>query len=181
VNAYTYKLPPTRCGIYHLLRRGQVVYIGQSVNVVARIASWLSTTWRGFDFDAWRFYPCAAADLNRLELEHIQQFDPPMNQAGRSTHFVGVARGRLPRAVVEAGSLDEYFAGLPALVGVTHVRAAGLAVPVDQILLTQGFPKPVHVREAIVQGQRRYFCRWRRDDVAAWFRQHGDPLMQDAA
>lgn len=80
--------------VYLLLWKGQVVYVGQSVAVYSRIADHRSAMNRAlrrkrqsinngsirlvlFDKVLVRF--CSQADLDRLEFEYIQRYDPPGN------------------------------------------------------------------------------------------------------
>ncbi len=83
------------CGVYLLLRQGEVVYAGQSVNVFGRLMShWnalcrarlgkqaaMFRTWEEpvIDFDAVRIKRCAKSMLDREELALIQRFRPKHN------------------------------------------------------------------------------------------------------
>lgn len=71
------------CGIYFLVKSGGVVYVGQSVDVHARVASHTD----GKDFDALYVLPCDAEHLNRVEEEYIQRLNPPLNVA-RKLRFI---------------------------------------------------------------------------------------------
>jgi hypothetical protein len=64
-----------RSGIYFLCEFGQVVYIGQSVNVGSRISSHRN----GKDFDRIFFLPWPRFDLNRIEAALIKALRPPLN------------------------------------------------------------------------------------------------------
>lgn len=82
-------------GVYLLLLKGEVVYVGQSLNVFARIAThWcnLQRVRRGklpysasfydmavFLFDEVRMKLCLVQDLDREELALIQRFRPKHN------------------------------------------------------------------------------------------------------
>jgi hypothetical protein len=66
-------------GIYFLLLKKKIIYIGQAVNVFARIGDHARTT---KDFDAWTWIPCPRDNLLKLESQYIQWFRPPLNKAG---------------------------------------------------------------------------------------------------
>jgi hypothetical protein len=74
-----YEITPEirRTGIYFLCRDSQVLYVGQSVNAVARISEHVA---RGVAFDAVFFLPCPAEDLNKIERAFIRYLKPPMNR-----------------------------------------------------------------------------------------------------
>ena len=66
-----------KAGVYFLLLRDEVVYIGQSVGVRARV-----TQHRGggiIDFDDWRWMLCPEPLLLRLEEAHIKAWLPKHN------------------------------------------------------------------------------------------------------
>lgn len=92
-----YKLKFGTCAVYLLLRKGVVVYAGQSTNVFARLATHYQTMrrkQRGLHtylnvsdpiktepivFDEVRIKPCAKADLDREEIALIQTYMPKFN------------------------------------------------------------------------------------------------------
>ncbi|GIK83061.1 MAG: hypothetical protein BroJett024_41660 [Alphaproteobacteria bacterium] len=85
------------CGVYFLIHRSRVVYVGQSVNILARIADHARSV-RTFDRAHWVL--CPEKDLNELEATYIDVLRPPLNLAKPSrkrTHMV-----REPRKVVVA-------------------------------------------------------------------------------
>jgi hypothetical protein len=61
-------------GVYFLIDGDRVVYVGQSVNVYARIASHHSKV-----FDRFAFIPCGKEVLDNLESLYIHIFRPPLN------------------------------------------------------------------------------------------------------
>lgn len=82
------------CGVYALLRDGKVVYVGQSLNVFARVAThWnnlrralrgkrvSSGTWQHVvvNFNEVRFKRCSEGDLDAEELKLIQRYIPQHN------------------------------------------------------------------------------------------------------
>lgn len=62
-------------GIYFLLRNSNVVYVGQSKNVSARIHYHTIEK----DFDSFYAVPCAKQDLDDLEAYYIVLFSPEFN------------------------------------------------------------------------------------------------------
>ena len=62
------------CGIYFLILRGRVVYVGQSVSALNRIA-----THREKYFDSYAFLPCKPEDLDRIESLYIHVLQPAQN------------------------------------------------------------------------------------------------------
>jgi hypothetical protein len=80
------------CGVYLLLHAGKVVYVGQSLNIFARVAShWgsLRRLLRGkrssypdevVRFDEVQFKRCAERDLDAEEFALIQRYIPQHNQ-----------------------------------------------------------------------------------------------------
>lgn len=61
-------------GVYFLIDSGKVVYVGQSVNVYARIAQHHDKV-----FDCFAFIPCEKDVLNALESLYIHVLRPPLN------------------------------------------------------------------------------------------------------
>jgi len=77
-----------RCGIYFLVRDMTLMYIGQSVNVAARIATHASisprTNEQDKDFNKVFYLQWPADDLDRIEGALIRALKPPLN--GRGTN-----------------------------------------------------------------------------------------------
>lgn len=71
------ELPPVICGIYFLMRGDQVVYIGQSINVVSRVCTHMREGKKNFDH--FRYMPCDFNDLDKIEASFISMFDPEYN------------------------------------------------------------------------------------------------------
>lgn len=69
------------CGIYFLMLKGEVVYVGQSVNVYGRIESHLPSSRKTptKQFDGVRVLPCDESMLNELEHRFIAMFRPAQN------------------------------------------------------------------------------------------------------
>jgi hypothetical protein len=65
------------CGIYFLLRQDTIVYVGQSINVLTRIADHKRDGIKNFD----RIFvvQCKQAELNHLEALYIDKFRPVHN------------------------------------------------------------------------------------------------------
>src|SRR5687767_1064639 len=64
-------------GVYHLIKDGTVVYVGQTTNVFRRIGSHCDK-----DFDAFEFFPCSVAELDAVEQEHLKRLAPTLNVDG---------------------------------------------------------------------------------------------------
>lgn len=64
-------------GIYILFVGDRVTYVGQSQNVMARIASHAS---KGRLFDSYYVIPCVPDDLDRLERHYIESLTPAENK-----------------------------------------------------------------------------------------------------
>lgn len=68
-------VPTFGCGIYFLMKDGEIVYVGQSVNVLSRLTHHLPEK----AFDAWHWIPCDRGALDQLERRYIDLFLPPLN------------------------------------------------------------------------------------------------------
>jgi len=73
----TIKLPRNRAGVYHLVSGDQVLYVGQSRNLLSRIGC---HEWQRFD--EVRFFYCHESKLHDLEEQHIKRLQPPLNREG---------------------------------------------------------------------------------------------------
>lgn len=65
-------------GIYFLISGEEVVYIGQSLNVYARLRHHNGQR-NKFEFDKFHYILCDANNLNELEKEYIHEFYPIYN------------------------------------------------------------------------------------------------------
>ena len=65
-------------GIYFLCKSDEVVYVGQSVNPLARIGQHI----RDKDFDRAYFIPCPASALDEVEAGFIRKLKPRLNGRG---------------------------------------------------------------------------------------------------
>lgn len=64
-------------GVYFLILGGRrVVYVGQSVNIVVRIARHATTL---KSFDSWAWTPCDVTDLNETERKYLDRLLPAYN------------------------------------------------------------------------------------------------------
>ena len=61
-------------GVYFLIYKNKIVYVGQSVNVYSRMSSHTNKK-----FDSFTAIPCPKEHLNVLESLYIHMFDPPLN------------------------------------------------------------------------------------------------------
>lgn len=64
------------CGIYFLIKNSEIVYVGQSVNVKARVDHHRRS---GKDFDRVSFIGCSEDQLDLKEAVYIRLFDPELN------------------------------------------------------------------------------------------------------
>lgn len=64
-------------GVYFLIQADEIVYVGQSVNVMSRIAQHRRDGEK--DFDSFNAVPCKPEDLDRLEELYINAFVPRFN------------------------------------------------------------------------------------------------------
>ena len=71
-------IPPQLCGVYFLFRQNEIVYIGQSINVIQRIGA--HVTERKKRFDRVLYLPCPQGLLDFYERELIFQFKPRYNR-----------------------------------------------------------------------------------------------------
>lgn len=73
-------------GVYFLIREGKVIYVGQSVNVFARMAQHEIK-----NFERYAYVPCDKKDLNVLESLYIHCLQPESNgmawDKGKSAPF----------------------------------------------------------------------------------------------
>lgn len=71
------KMPvePDICGIYFLIKKDQIIYIGQSVNVKHRLYAHKQDK----DFDYYYVHECLPEELDTLEAQYIVKYDPPEN------------------------------------------------------------------------------------------------------
>lgn len=77
------------CGVYVLLRQGQVQYVGQSINVFGRLSIHRSPNeWKRLgEFDEVRIHWCEHDGLNDLESRLIAEHRPLLNAAGNTARF----------------------------------------------------------------------------------------------
>ncbi len=62
-------------GIYFLFRGDDLVYIGQSINVLGRVTAHTSDK----DFDSFAYLPCPEKELLAVEALYINEFKPLLN------------------------------------------------------------------------------------------------------
>jgi hypothetical protein len=107
-----------RCGIYFLIRDGRVMYVGQSVNIDARIATHYRSPRR--KFDGWHWLPCEPSALDALERRYLDALLPPWNADPETARKRGDVRERaqfspLPHAAHPLDGVDpNWWIGLPA-------------------------------------------------------------------
>lgn len=64
------------CGIYFLINDGEIVYVGQSVNVFSRVSSHAQA---GKQFTSVKFLPCEPEKMNEIEGLLIRLLSPKLN------------------------------------------------------------------------------------------------------
>lgn len=161
----TYRVPPSLVGVYHLLRGDTVVYVGQSRNVLSRVATW--RTCGVIEFDAYRVIPCALDELNDLEREHIARYTPEHNRAGVDRAYLPYIRYAWERAARTDAQAADIVDGEGVWPGTAICYSTGVANSVRELIemANRGvFPKPIGQR---MNGK---FVYWNRADVAAWLR-----------
>lgn len=88
LDGFTHEGHMLYAGIYALLRRGRVVYIGKSVSLLKRVYSHRYNSQRAkalpfgpkrMLFDDIQVMPCAPDDMDRLEREMINRYRPQYN------------------------------------------------------------------------------------------------------
>jgi len=73
------RLPLRPCSaIYHLIREGEVIYVGQSKDALSRVAYHEHIT----EADEVAIYPTALAYLDEVEQREIERLSPRLNRAG---------------------------------------------------------------------------------------------------
>jgi excisionase family DNA binding protein len=74
-------LRASESGIYFLIKGRKVVYVGQSRNVIVRLAQHVKDSKKVFD--AWVWFPCPRGKLSRLETVYIKKFKPKLDLLAR--------------------------------------------------------------------------------------------------
>lgn len=64
-----------KCGVYFLIKDEEIIYVGQSVNIEARIHQHRSTK----SFDRFTYIECNSEDLNKIETMYINKLKPKLN------------------------------------------------------------------------------------------------------
>lgn len=77
------------CGVYFLLQDEDIVYVGQSINVLTRLAEHFRASLKQFN----RVFviECKAAELNHLEAMYIDKFRPKFNEVIPYVHAESTA------------------------------------------------------------------------------------------
>jgi hypothetical protein len=79
-------LPDSHCGVYFLIKDGRVVYVGQSVQILARVGTHL--TCKDFDSFSWVRVPRHQLDL--VETLYIQHLRPKYNGDAGPVSWVNI-------------------------------------------------------------------------------------------
>lgn len=65
-----------KCGIYFLIKSGEIVYVGKSVNIPGRISGHK----KGKDFDYVSVFECKKENLDYFELAYCLKYRPALNK-----------------------------------------------------------------------------------------------------
>ena len=158
-------LPTVTSGVYHLLRGGRVMYVGQSGNVLARIATWVGSM--PGSFDDVEVFPCPVTDLGKLEEQHIREYDPPLNVIGRTRRYYEIRVASPPWFIEKYGSALAFLRQAHKRISGGMLMQRGLfgPGPTSHLLEIPGFPDPVSLR----RHAKSILAEWDRDDVVAWW------------
>jgi hypothetical protein len=101
--------------VYFLFNRGQLVYIGQTLNLYVRIGDHRSESW--FKWDSFSYIETHPEDLYVHEAQYIKKFDPTCNRSLRCSLKNKAARNRAnqlkkPRPEVNIDALVEKMASV---------------------------------------------------------------------
>lgn len=80
------------CGVYFLIKGESVVYVGQSVNIAARLRDHQADK----DFDSYSWIQCPRESLDVMESLYIHVLRPPLNHDGGRVEY---GRLRAPMAL----------------------------------------------------------------------------------
>ncbi|MEL7966324.1 hypothetical protein AAG587_08105 [Vreelandella neptunia] len=69
------RMTPHLTGVYFLIKDERIVYVGQSLNIISRVAAHVKHK----EFDRFAFVPCDAQDLDVLESLYIHFLQPELN------------------------------------------------------------------------------------------------------
>lgn len=72
-------------GVYFLIKSGQVIYVGKSLNVGSRIGQHIR---EGRDFDATHIIPADGVNILTIEAMYIDKLQPCQNIAGIKKRIV---------------------------------------------------------------------------------------------
>ena len=98
----------TCCGIYFLVSGYEVVYIGKSFNVRARLEEHSQD--RGMPFSAAAVMPCPSNAIDYLEPWMIACFQPKLNRTPQRTDIANVHRAIVGYSKMEATQLRSVLA-----------------------------------------------------------------------
>lgn len=104
-------------GIYFLFDGDEIVYVGQSVDIMTRVGAHL----RDKVFDSFNYIECDLCDLNNLEATYILELKPKYNQALPQNDFwlssnilkrqLGISKKELKKMIKEQNIEVMYFLG----------------------------------------------------------------------
>lgn len=95
------------CGVYFLIHRNQIVYVGMSTNVGARLREHRRDKTK--DFDEFSFMPCPIDEAARMEVFYIEKLNPKYNvkdnpKAPKKPKYQPTKRERFYRAMANTST-----------------------------------------------------------------------------
>ena len=94
-------------GIYFLFKEREIVYVGKSLNTIARIYDHQRA--KSKDFDAFAILPFPAEYIDELEIEYICKFTPKYNTALTVNDKVKSQRGWAVALGVKIGVVGKFI------------------------------------------------------------------------
>jgi hypothetical protein len=116
------------CGIYFLFDSDELVYVGQSVNVFARIGQHIGYK----EFTHWTFINCNQHELDYLEVQYIWKFKPRLNS---NTHKFLLGFEKLRKRI---GVPSHILVGIVAKHAVEHLEGRYNYFEVRQLCIDNG-------------------------------------------
>lgn len=82
--SHSLELPDAIVGVYFLIHNEEVVYVGQSHDIIARVRAHRNDYRKRKLFDSVRYIECESERLDAMEYRCIELFKPKYNQRRRS-------------------------------------------------------------------------------------------------
>ena len=84
------RAPDILCGVYFLIKKGEVVYVGQSKQFYSRLMQHVHDDDK--EFDSYTFIVCDPEEVNALERNYIKRFKPRYNKTAGARKRVSKSR-----------------------------------------------------------------------------------------